>query len=35
VDDEYMASWFKYAPVTKQAPKKMVRMLSRSEIAKT
>jgi GT2 family glycosyltransferase len=35
VDDEYMASWFKYAPVTKQPPKKMVRMLSRSEIAKT
>jgi len=23
VDDEYMASWFRYAPVTKQAPKKV------------
>jgi GT2 family glycosyltransferase len=35
VDDEYMASWFQYAPVTKKAPKKMVRVLSRSAIAKT
>ena len=34
VDDQYMASWFQYAPVSKQAPKK-VRLLSRSEIAKT
>jgi hypothetical protein len=35
VDDQYMASWFQYSPVSKQAPKKMVRMLSRSETAKT
>ena len=27
VDDEYMASWFQYAPVSKQAPKKMARLL--------
>src|SRR5271169_3860787 len=33
VDDQYMASWFQYAPVSKQAPKKMARM--RSEAAKT
>jgi hypothetical protein len=30
VDDEYIASWFKYAPVSKPAPRKMVRVLSRS-----
>jgi GT2 family glycosyltransferase len=35
VDDEYMASWFQYAPVSKQAPKKWPRLLSRSESAKT
>jgi len=35
VDNEYMASWFQYAPVSKQAPKKMARMLARSETAKT
>jgi len=35
VDDQYMASWFQYAPVSKQAPRKMVRLLSRSETAKT
>jgi len=35
VDDQYMASWFQYQPVSKQAPKKMVRMLQRSETAKT
>src|SRR5438128_10900344 len=35
VDDEYIASWFHYAPVSKQAPKKMARLLSRSETAKT
>jgi hypothetical protein len=34
-DREYIASWFQYAPVTKQAPKKMARVLSRSEIAET
>jgi hypothetical protein len=33
VDDQYMASWFQYAPVSKQAPKKLARM--RSEAAKT
>ena len=27
VDDEYMASWFQYTPVSKRAPKKMVRVL--------
>jgi hypothetical protein len=35
VDDEYMASWFRYAPVSKRAPRKMVRLLSRSETART
>jgi hypothetical protein len=36
VDPEYMASWFKYAPVSKQAPKNGVaRVLSRSQPAKT
>jgi hypothetical protein len=35
VDDAYMASWFQYAPVSKRAPKKMTRMLPRSETAKT
>lgn len=35
VDHEYMASWFQYAPVTKEAPKKMPRVLSRSAAAKT
>src|SRR6266550_7574890 len=35
VDDKYMAAWFQYAPVSHQAPKKMARMLSRSETAKT
>ncbi len=34
VDDQYIASWFHYHPVSKQAPKKMARMLSRSEAAK-
>src|SRR6202140_417611 len=34
VDHAYMASWFQYAPVSKQAPKKMARMVSRSEAAK-
>lgn len=31
VDDQYMASWFKYTPVSKQAPKKVARVLSRSQ----
>ena len=35
VDDKYMAAWFQYAPVSHQAPKKMGRVLSRSETAKT
>ena len=35
VDDEYMASWFQYTPVSKRAPKKLARMLMRSETAKT
>jgi hypothetical protein len=35
VDGRYMASWFEYAPVTKEAPKKKVRVLSRSEAART
>ena len=35
VDDEYMASWFHYVPVSKRAPKKLARMLMRSETAKT
>lgn len=33
VDDAYMASWFQYAPVSKQAPKKLMR--SRSAAART
>ena len=35
VDHDYMASWFHYAPVTKQASKKMPRVMGRSEAAKT
>ena len=35
VDDSYMASWFQYAPVSHKASRKMVRLLSRSETAKT
>ena len=35
VDDEYMASWFHYMPVSKRAPKKLARMVARSETAKT
>src|SRR5713101_5915006 len=31
VDDEYIASWFKYAPVSKPAPRKMVRVLSSTQ----
>jgi hypothetical protein len=30
-----MASWFQYTPVSKQAPKKMTRVLARSATAKT
>jgi hypothetical protein len=35
VTEAYMASWFQYAPVTKEAPRKKARLLSRSEIANT
>jgi len=35
VDDEYMASWFQYRPVSKRAPKKLMRALMRSETART
>jgi len=35
VDDEYIASWFKYAPVSVKAPKKAPRLVSRSQAAKT
>jgi GT2 family glycosyltransferase len=35
VDDQYMASWFQYAPVSKRAPRKMARTLARSETART
>jgi GT2 family glycosyltransferase len=35
VDDEYMASWFQYTPVSKRAPKRLTRALMRSETAKT
>ena len=30
VNDEYMASWFHYAPVTRPAPKVSAKVLSRS-----
>jgi hypothetical protein len=35
VDHEYIASWFKYEPVSVQAPKKAPRLVSRSQEAKT
>ena len=35
VDHAYIAGWFKYAPVSVQAPKKAPRMVSRSQAAKT
>jgi len=35
VDHDYMASWFQYAPVSKRAPRKMARLLARSEAART
>ncbi|MBZ5583686.1 MAG: glycosyltransferase family 2 protein [Acidobacteriia bacterium] len=35
VDHEYIASWFQYAPVSKQAPRNAVRLLSHSETART
>jgi len=31
VDNEYIASWFKYAPVSKPAPRRMAGVLSRSQ----
>jgi GT2 family glycosyltransferase len=35
VDHQYMASWFKYDPVAKQAPKRVARLVARSQTAKT
>jgi GT2 family glycosyltransferase len=35
VDDQYIASWFQYRPVAKQAPKKVARVLSGSETVNT
>jgi GT2 family glycosyltransferase len=35
VDNKYMASWFQYEPVAKQAPKKAARLVARSQTAKT
>jgi GT2 family glycosyltransferase len=35
VDDNYMAAWFQYAPVSHKTSRKMARVLSRSETAKT
>jgi GT2 family glycosyltransferase len=35
VTNEYIASWFKYRPVSKQAPRRIARLLSRSETART
>jgi GT2 family glycosyltransferase len=35
VDHAYIASWFKYNPVSVQAPKKAPRLVSRSQAAKT
>ena len=34
VDDEYMASWFDFTPVSKPAPKRFVAALSRSKAAR-
>jgi hypothetical protein len=35
VDDDYIAGWFQYAPVSHKTSRKMARVLSRSETAKT
>ncbi|MBV9503915.1 MAG: glycosyltransferase family 2 protein [Acidobacteriia bacterium] len=35
VDDEYMASWFEYQPVSKQAPRRPAHSESRTQAAKT
>jgi GT2 family glycosyltransferase len=35
VSNEYIASWFKYRPVSMKAPGKIARVLSRSETART
>jgi hypothetical protein len=35
VTNEYIASWFKYQPVSKQAPRRIARLLSRSQTART
>jgi hypothetical protein len=34
VDDEYMASWFSFEPVSKPAPKKFAASLTRSKAAR-
>ena len=34
VDHAYIASWFKYRPVAKEAPRKAARMMARSQAAK-
>jgi predicted house-cleaning NTP pyrophosphatase (Maf/HAM1 superfamily) len=34
VNDEYMASWFAFRPVSKPAPKKFVAALSRTKAAR-
>src|SRR5579862_3495241 len=35
VDNEYIASWFRYAPVSKPAPRSMARVRSRSKAARS
>ena len=35
VDHEYIASWFRYSPVSQAAPKKAPRLVARSQAAKT
>jgi len=35
VDNAYMASWFKYAPVSKEAPRREARLVAQSEPANT
>jgi hypothetical protein len=34
VDNEYIASWFRYTPVSKPAPRSMSRVRSRSKAAR-
>ncbi len=33
VDDQYMANWFRYKPVSMQGPRKSARMVSHSQTA--